>query len=288
MSLTRRVDEVRYCYTKGKRDELTIANYISLFSSGQRVAFIGKKLWLSFKKIQRRMAFSRLGFYVCHKCKVLFCHHPNKTTLHQYQSIRSLKKMFIRYRNSDRRLQKGISAFFNDWINIDLNKDHVLTILPFNCNESCHDEQPKVQITDLFEEELVAESESIYGCKTQTSNDEPSWIKEFVYPIEREANDEYWKMIKGKYLHLENEDAIESFKYRLKIQMNRVRYLYSKARVGIETYEDLRKELDNVKLTLHQYVLPENIQERLERFREKLEKHMAIYARTHLRDFFIH
>jgi len=95
-------------------------------------------------------------------------------------------------------------------------------------------------------------------------------------------------MIKGKHKHLEDEANLDSFEYRLKNQKNRVRFLFTKARVGIETYEDLHKELDKIKINIHQYVLTENLQKRLERFRRQVENYMVLYARVHLKDISKH
>ena len=272
--------EANYSYKKAEYDQLTVRNYVDLFTSGQRVAFIGKKRWARLKKAQNRMAFSRAGFGACHKCKVVFCCPATGKTLHEFEHVKSLREVFKKSENSNRKLLKNLAEFFDDYANIDLAKDGVLTILPFDCEKSCYIEQPKVEIQELFGEEFKQNEDSEITSKTDSLSEDRKYFKDRILAIEQRANEIYDIRIKGKYLDLDDENKLEAFKSDLKHQKNRVLWLFREAKVGCETQQDLQKELDEVKLKLHKYVLPEDLEKKLQKLRRQLEDYVELYAKA--------
>jgi len=141
----------------------------------------------------------------------------------------------------------------------------------------------------LFEEaEPEAKEDSEIMSETQSSSGELKWLDDRILAIEKRADETYHEKIKGKYLHLEGERQRENFKKDLKVQKNRLLWLFSSANDGIETYMDLKKELDKIKLTLHQYALSEVSTKRLEKFRRQVENYIELYAKVNLRNFFNH
>ena len=121
------------------------------------------------------MAFSRAGFAACHKCKVVFCRPATGKTLHEFEHVKSLRDVFKKSGNNDRKLQKNLAKFFDDYANIDLAKDEVLTILPFDCEKSCYIEQSKVEMQELFDEEFKQNEDSEITSKT----DSESWSRKY-------------------------------------------------------------------------------------------------------------
>ena len=237
---------------------------------------------MKLRKILKKLANSIYDFRACTKCKVVFWYHGQKTFAHQTANVKRLKDLFP-IGHSKWNFRDDVFQFFNCDCILEYMRPH-LAIYPFDCSKECtlsldHKEKLK-KLQDLLSGKNThgnqGDEESSVSVNESISENIPMYTRRWIKDLE--------PAIKGKFIQL-NCLAHQKLTCDIVQAMDIVLEVEIKAEDGYEHYQTLCEQHKKIKLWLHQYDLPDDLQAGIEKLRDRVGNAIDDYCHTRMLRF---